>query len=160
MAAIRFLKLLFCFKKPELINFSYISVFIKNKPVLFIVWEIKNTLSVKLVPLKGKYYATKKALVLAIPQQQDEIIFKAFNCWRRKMVRLAIHAVELDEATTTQLISGFRPLNKLEIAAPFVSNIRNKASLKQFSIKKKKCAVIELPRFNISMQPFIYPLND
>lgn len=160
MAATRFLKLLFCFKKPELINFSYISVFIKNKPTLFIVWEIKNACSVKLIPLKRKYYTAKKAMVLSIPGQQEEIIFKAANYWRRRIVKLAVRAVGLDEAATAQLINGFRPLNKQEVAAPVISGIRNRASLKHVNIHQRSCVVKNIHRFNINIQPFTYPLNN
>lgn len=156
MAAVKILKLLFCFKKPELIHFSYISVFIKNKPALFIVWEIKNSWSVKLIPLKGKYYTAKKALVLSIPEQQEEIIFKAANFWRKNRERLTIHAVALDETATAQLIHGFRPLNTVEIAAPLISGIRNKASIRHFTIKQKNCAVTNINRFNIHIQPLHY----
>jgi hypothetical protein len=124
MVAVRILKLLFCFKKPEFINLSYINVLVKDKPLLFIVWEIKNAWSVKLIPLQRRHYETKKVLILSIPKEQNDITIKAVNFWRKTKMGLTMYAVELDEASTAQLIQGFRPLNKVEVSAPHVSGIR------------------------------------
>jgi hypothetical protein len=157
MTAIRILKLLFCFKKPELINFSYLSVLVKDKPTLFIVWEIKNVWSVRLIPLKHSYYTSKNTLVLSIPKEQNLITLKAANFWRKKSIKLTMHAVELDEATTVQLINGFRPLNKLEVYAPLVLNIKNKVAIKPVNVKQRNSCIKKLDRFNINIQPFIYP---
>ena len=157
MAAIKFLKLLFCFKKPGVINLSYLHVFIKDKPTLFVVWEIKNAWSVKLIPLKRSYYIAQKALVISIPEEQTQVTLKAANFWRRTKVNLSLCAVHLDEVATVQLINGFRPLNKVEVSAPIVTRIVNRVSIKSFSIKHRNSVIKKLDRFNIHIHPFNYP---
>lgn len=157
MILVRILKLLFCFKRPELINFSYINVLINDKPTLFVVWEIKNVWSVKIIPLKRRYFTTKNTLILSIPKDQNEVVFKASNLWRETNIKLTMRAVELDEVTIAQLIDGFRPLSKLEVSAPIVWNIRNKIAMKSISIKQKNSFIKEIDPFNINIHPFNYP---
>ncbi len=157
MVAVRILKLLFCFKKPGVINLSYLHVFVKNKPTLFIVWEIKNVWSVKLIPLKRSYYTTHKALIISIPGEQTRVTLKAANFWRRTKVNLTLCAVHLDEVATAQLIKGFRPLNKVEVYAPIVTRILNRVLIRSFSIKPKNTVIKKIDRFNIQIQPFNYP---
>lgn len=157
MAAIRFLKLLFCFKKPGVINLSYLHVFIKDKPTLFIVWEIKNVWSVKLIPLKRSYYTAQKALVISIPEEQTQVTLAAANFWRRTKVNLTLCAVRLDEAATARLINGFRPLNKVEVSVPIVTRILNRVLIRPFSIKQRNRVIKKMYRFNIHIQPLNYP---
>jgi len=157
MVAVRILKLLFCFKKPRVINLSYLNVFVKDKPVLFIVWEIKNGWFIRFIPLKRRHYETQNALVLSIPKGQKEITLKAANFWRKTTVNLTMRAVDLDKTTTAQLINSFRPLNKLEVLAPLISNIRNKVAIKPVNIKQRNSFIKTIDRFNINIQPFNYP---
>lgn len=157
MNAVRILKLLFCFKKPQVINLSYLNVFVKDKPALFIVWEIKNVWSVKFIPLKRRHYETQNALVLTIPNDQKEVTLQASNFWRKKTVNLTMRAVELDEATIDQLIDSFRPLNKLEVYAPLISNISNQVVIKPVNIKQRNSFIKKIARFHINIQTFNYP---
>jgi hypothetical protein len=157
MAALRILRLLFCFKKPGVINLSYLHVFIKDKPTLFIVWEIKNVFSVKLVPLKLSYFTPQNAIIISIPKEQQQVTLKATNFWRKKRITLTLCAVALDELATAQLIQGFRPLNKLAISAPHVSGIRNLESIKPFYVKQRNNVIKKIDRFNMNIQPFNYP---
>ena len=157
MAALRILKLLLCFKKPGIINLSYLHVFIKDKPTLFIVWEIKNVWSVKLIPLNQSYHTAQNAIIISIPKEQHQVTLKAVNFWRKKSVTFNLCAVELDEVATAQLIKGFRPLNKVAISAPHVSGIRNLESIKPFYVKQWNNVIEKIDRFNIQIQHFNYP---
>lgn len=157
MVAVKILKLLFYFGKPEITNLSYLNVLIKDKPALFVVWEIKNAWSVKIIPLKPRYYTAKKALILSIPKDQKVITLKAANFWRKTTLNLTMRAVDLDETTTAQLINSFRPLNKMELCVPHLSNIRNKVAIKPVSIKQRNSFIKNINRFNINIQPFNYP---
>ena len=156
MTALRILKLLFCFKKPGIIQLSYIHVLVKNKPAFFIVWDIKNVWWVKLHPITRRYYDAQKALVLAMPQEQQQLTLKAANFWRRKRITLTLHAVALDEAAAAQLIQGFRPLSRIEVAAPLISNISNKAVIKPAGIRQKNTCIKKIDRFNIHIQHINY----
>jgi hypothetical protein len=157
MAALRILKLLFCFKKPGVINLSYMHVFIKDKPTLFIVWEIKNVWSVRLIPLKHIYHTAQNTLVISIPREQHQVTLKAANFWRKTSIVLTLCAVELDELATAQLIHGFRPLNKIKVSAPHVSDIRNRILVRPFSVKHTNTVIKKIDRFNINIKPFNYP---
>jgi len=157
MAALRILRLLFCFKKPGVINLSYLHVFIKDKPTLIIVWEIKNVWSVKLIPLNHSYYTAQNAIIISIPQPQQLVTLKASNFWRSRSIVLALCAVELDEQATAQLIKGFRPFSKVEISAPHVSGIRNLESVKPFCVKQRNSIIKKIDRFNINIHRFNYP---
>ena len=157
MSAMRFLKLLFCFKKPGVINLSYLHVFIKDNPTLFIVWEIKNAWSVKLVPLKRSYYTAQKALAISIPEEQAQVTLKAANCWRRTKVNLTLCAVQLDEFATAQLINGFRPLNKVKVAAPLIAAIRSRPVIKPVSIQPRNAVIKQIKRFPIHIHSLHYP---
>lgn len=157
MAVLRILKLLFCFKKPEVINLSYLHVFIKDKPTLFIVWELKNVWSVKLIPLKRSYYTGLMALVITIPENRYQINLKATNFWRKTSVVLDLCAVELDTLSTAQLIHGFWPLNKVEVSAPQISAIINLVSIRSFCVKQRNSGIKTIDHFNINIQPFNYP---
>jgi len=157
MAAFSILKLLFCFRKPRVLNLSYIHVLIKNKPTLFVVWEIKNAWSVKLIPLKRSYNTAQKALIISIPAEQAQVTLKAANCWRRTKVNLTLCAVQLDEVATAQLISGFRPLNKVEVAAPLIAAIRSRAVIKPVSIQPRNAVIKQINRFPIHIHSLHYP---
>lgn len=156
MSATRILKLLLCFKKPEIIHLSYINVLIKDKPVLFIAWEIENSLSVKLIPLRRRYAEGVNALILSMPKELNEVTVKAANFWRKAIVSLPVCTVELDEVATAQLISGFRPLSKLEVHAPYIAGIRSKAKVSSFNIKQRSTCIKNIDRFNINIQSFNY----
>jgi hypothetical protein len=157
MDAVKILKLLVCFKKPELIHLSYINVLVKEKPILFIVWEVKNGWSVKFIPLKRRYHEASNALVLSIPEELNEITLKAANFWRKTRITFTMCAVELDRVATAQLIHDFWHLNKVEALAPLVLNIKNKATIKPVSIKQRNSFIKKIDRFNINIQPFNYP---
>lgn len=156
MSVIRFFRLLFCFKKPRVINLSYLHVFIKDRPTLFIVWEIKNVWSVKLIPINRNYYSTQQAIIISIPKDQQLLTLKASNFWRKKNVKLNLCAVQLDELATAQLIQGFRPLNKIGVSTPQVSAIRNFKSVKPSYIKQGNTSIKKIDRFNIQIQHFNY----
>lgn len=156
MKALRILSLLFCFKKPQIKQLSYIHVLVKDKPTLLIVWEIKNVLSVKLYPLNHRYFDSNKALVISIPKEQQQFSLKAANFWRKKRITLNIQPVALDEVTAAELINGFRPLNKLEVAAPIIFRINNMAAIKPTSIQQKHTCIKKIERFNINIQHINY----
>lgn len=157
MSANKILKLLCCFKKPGVINLSYIHVLIEAKPTLFVVWEIKNVWSVKLIPLKRTYYTSHQAVVLSVPENQNLVILKASNFWRKINIPLALCAVELDKQATRQLINGFRPLNKVEIIAPLIFGVRNQIAFRPLSIQQRNAGIKNINRFNIHIQPSNYP---
>lgn len=156
MAAIRFLTLLFCFKKPKVINLDYLHVLIKDKPTLFVVWEIKNVWSVKLIPLNRRYYKPQNAIIISIPQEQHMITLKAASFWKKKSIRLSLCAVQLNELATAQLIQGFRPLNKVSVSTPHISAIRKIESIKPFCVKPKNSVIKKIDRFNIQIQNINY----
>lgn len=156
MREIRFLKLLFCFKKPEIINLDYLYVLIKDKPTLFVVWEIKNVWSVKLIPFNRRFYKPQNAIIISIPQEQHKITFKAANFWRKKSISLTLCAVQLNELATAQLIQGFRPLNKVSVSTPHISAIRKIESIKPFCVKPKNSVIKKIDRFNIQIQNINY----
>jgi len=156
----RCLKLLFCFRKPEFVNFNYINVLVKNKPLLFIAWEIKNACSIKLIPLKQRFSIAQNAVIINVPEEQNKIVFKVANFWRKRKIELNMHAVALDETTASWLIHGFSPLNKLETSIPLVSGIRNKIIIRPGSVKQRNVRIQKIARFNINTQPFTYLLNN
>lgn len=156
MIATRILKLLFCFKKPSVIQLSYLPVLVKDKPVLFVVWEIENAWWVKFTPPTRRYATAKNAVLLTIPNHLNQVTLKAYNCWRKTSIQLSIHAVQLDEATTAQLIDGFRPLNKTGVNTPSVSHIKNQISISPFAIQLRDSSIKQINRFNITIQPIHY----
>jgi hypothetical protein len=157
MTAFKILKLLFCFKKPEVLNLSYLHVLIRDKPTLFVVWEIKNVWSVKLIPLDRSYYIAQNAIIISIPKDQNQVTLKAANFWKKTNIGLAMCTVQFDEVSTAQFIQGFRPLNKLEVCAPVVFNIKNKLAIKPVSIKQRNSFIKKIDCFNINVQRFNYP---
>ena len=138
-------------------NLSFLHVFIKDKPTLFIVWEIKNVWSVKLIPLNHSYYTAQNAIIISIPKEQHQVTLKAANFWRKISIVLTLCPVELDELAASQLIQGFRPLNKVAISTPHISGIRNLKSIKPFCVKQKNSGIKKIDRFNINIHPYNYP---
>lgn len=156
MMSIRILKLLFCFKKPRVLKLSYLPVLIIDKPVLFVAWDIENAGWVKFTPPERRYAAETNAVLLTIPNQQNQVILKAYNCWRKTSIQLSIHAVQLDDAAMAQLIDGFRPLNKTNVNIPSVSHIKNQVSIKPFAIQLRDSSIQQINRFNVTIQPIHY----
>lgn len=157
MTVLRVLKLLFCFKKPEVKNLSYINVLVDQKPILFIVWEVKNAGFVKLIPFKGRYYSSQKAMALSLLYDRQQITMKTANFWRSTKTVLNMQAVQLDQATLSELIKGFRPLNKIEVDSPVLYNIRNRVSIKNLTITARSKPMELKQRFGANIQPFNYP---
>jgi hypothetical protein len=83
MMVTRILKLLFCFKKPRVIQLSYLPVLVKDKPVLFVAWDIENVGWVKFTPPNRRYTTAKNAVLLTIPNHLNQVALKASNCWKR-----------------------------------------------------------------------------
>lgn len=156
MMATRILKLLFCFEKPRVVQLSYLPVFVMDKPVLFVAWDIENAGWVKFTPPSRRYPAAKNAILLTIPNQLNHVTLKASNCWRKTSILLSIHPVELDKAALAQLIHGFRPLNKTGVNTPSVSNIKNRVSIRPFAIQLQGSSIKQIDRFNVTIQPFHY----
>jgi hypothetical protein len=156
MATPGILRLLFCFRKPGIKNLSYIHVMVEDKPTLFIAWEVEHAWVVKLKPIKGKYYASQKALVIAAPGELQEIVLKVANFWRSYEKVLPLQVVQLDKNALSELISGFRPMNKVSVNTPAVSKVRNQLQVKR-SIIRHNVKPVELQRSTINIQPFNYP---
>lgn len=156
MKAIRILKLLFCFKKLRVIQLSYLPVLVKDKPVLFVAWDIENAGWVKFTPPRRRYATAKNAVLLTIPNQQYQVTLMASNCWRKTSIPLSIHAVQLDEATIAQLIDDFRPLNKTGVNTPSVSHIKNQVSITPITIQLRDSSIKHIDRFNVTIQPIHY----
>ena len=157
MSSVRFFSLLFCFRKPEIVHLSYLNLLVKEKPVLLIVWEIKNARCIKFLPLKGRHYALKNAALLSIPEDRREISIRIVNFWRGITKDITMHAVELDANTTTQLIDGFRPLNKIRIHTPVISRISNHIGVKPVIMVQRSNSITVTNRFPINIKPFNYP---
>lgn len=157
MSLISVLKLLFCFRKPDVKSLTYINVIVANKPSLFIVWEIENVLYVKLASYKGRHYAKKRAMVISTAGGQQEIIMKATNFWRTTKTVLQIRVVQLDKAIVSELINGFRPLSRKEVIIPFISKINANFEIKQIIVSNQIKPFKIKERFNINIQNFNYP---
>lgn len=156
MIATRILKLLFCFKKPRVIQLSYLPVLIKDKPVLFVAWDMENVGWIKFTPPARRYTTAKNAVLLTIPNHLNQVTLKACNCWRKISIYLPIHAVQLEEAALAQLIDGFRPLNKTGVHTPSVSHIKNRISIMPFTIQLRDNSIQQIDRFNVTIQPIHY----
>lgn len=157
MILTKILKQLFCFKKPKLIQLSYLPVLVKDKPVLFVTWELENVGMVKFLPLQHRYITPKNTVLLAIPANLQQVTLRASNYWRKTNINLRIHTVELDEPTLAKLIDGFRPLNKTYVNTPAVLQIKNKIFIKRIAIQLRDSSIKQIDRFNINMQPIHYP---
>jgi hypothetical protein len=157
MRSVRFLPLIFCFKKPEIIHLSYINVLVKNKPVLFIAWQVKHARLIKLLPLKRRYFGLNNAIILALPIERTEVKLTIVNFWRQTAIKLDLNTVEMDQTTTAQLIHGFHPLNKMEVHAPLIFWIKNNLEIKLFPLEQKSNPIKVTARFNINIQHFNYP---
>lgn len=152
-------KLLFCFKKPEVIHLSYIPVLIKDKPVLFVAWDIMNARAVRFIPLRRRYHNNVSAAILAVSKDLREVTLKFANFWRSTTIRISIYAVQLDEATTAQLIHSFRPLNTTVVNTPLVSRIRNLAVIRPISISQRSTSIKKIDRFNTTIKPLSIRVN-
>lgn len=153
MTAASIVKYLFCFKKPRLTQLCYLPVLIKDKPVLFVAWDITHAWSVRFIPLKQTHNAANNAAVVSIPAHLNQVTLEASNYWRKTTINLTLHAVELDEITTAKLIDGFRPLNKTEVNTPLVTHIKNKVVPKNMNIHQRNSAIQHIDRFKITIHP-------
>ena len=162
MTAGTMIKWLFCFKKPLVEQLSYIPVLVKDKPVLFVAWQVKYARSVQFKPLNCRYFTVQNAVMLALPHQLQVVTLKASNCWRKTIIHLPLQAVQLNEAAVAQLIDGFRPLNKTDIHTPLVAHIKSRIIATPYSIQQHSNSIKNIDRFKVAVQPFtvnIQPFN-
>lgn len=150
------LKRLFCFKKPRILQLSYLPVLVKEKPLLFVAWETANAWSVKFIPLKCRQDASKHAAIISVPHHQREVTLKVANYWRSTTIYLSLYPVQLDESATMQLIDGFRPLNKIEVNTPLVAHTKNRISIKHPNLKQLNSSIKKIDRFQVTIQPIHY----
>ncbi|TWI78004.1 hypothetical protein IQ13_4248 [Lacibacter cauensis] len=144
---------LFCFKKPRVIQLSYLPMLVKNKPFLFVAWELKHAYTVKFIPLRNRYHAAHNAAVVTIPAHFSQITFKAANYWRKTTIILQLQMVQLDEAATAQLIDGFQPLNKTVLHTPQIAHLRNNISCKRLKTQQRFCTIKQINQFKVTTQP-------
>lgn len=122
----------------------------------FVAWDIESAGWVKFAPPARRYTTAKNAVLLTIPNHLNQVTLKASNCWRKTSIDLPIHAVQLDEAAMAQLIDGFRPLNKTGVHTPSVSHIKNRVSIRPFTIQLRDNSIKQIDRFNVTIQPIHY----
>lgn len=147
------LKCFFCFKKPRVVKLSYLPVLVKDKPVLFVAWEIKHAWSVRFIPLRQKHNAARNAAIVSVPNHLKQVTLKAGNCWRTTTIRLSLHAVQLDEAGTAHLIDGFRPLHKTAVHTPVAAYINSPVLTRPLNIQQRNSSIQQVDRFKVAIQP-------
>lgn len=133
---------------------SYLPVLVKDKPILFIAWEIKNAYCVKFIPLRRRYYTKKNAVLISTPNHLHQVTLKVSNIWRKTTINLSIHAIQLDEAAMAQLINAFHPLNKTKVNAPLAAHINNQLFIKPLTIHQYNSAIKQVDPFNVTIQSF------
>lgn len=157
MARAGVLGLLFRFRKPGIINLSYIHVMVKDKPTLFIAWEVKHAWVVKIKSIRGRYYGSQQALIITAPAEQQAIVVKFANIWRSIEIILPMQLVQLDRSALAQLISGFKPMTDLSVDIPAPSKTSPAFQIKSSPLRNLIKPVEVLRRSDISIQPFNYP---
>lgn len=103
-------RFLFSFRKPVVYNLEHLDIVIENKPLLLLSWSCKRSYFISIKPLKRRYRNKELSVVLKVPTHIDHINVIISTIWRKRVFRIALRKLKLNQDTAQVLIHQFKPM--------------------------------------------------
>lgn len=113
-----FIKYLFRFRPPEIIELNYADYIITNKSYFLVSWKSKYAYKLSIKPFYYTYYKSGGSCYIMIAPELESLEIKISNVWQSRKFEVKLHKTEITVPFEFSLASNFNEWLSAKIRLP------------------------------------------